>query len=129
MDGMGVISFGISMGPKSVKELCEVYGIRLDEIDYFAMHQANQYLNEKIRKKLDIPPEKTLYSLKDFGNTSGASIPVTLVSQRHSELSSGTHRILACAFGVGLAWGSAYFTTDNIFCPNIIMYHSENTNK
>lgn len=125
MDGMGVFSFGISIAPKSVRELCETFDIPLEEIDYFVMHQANKYLNEKIRKKLGIPPEKTPYSLKDYGNTSGASIPVTMVSQCNTELSSGKHKILACAFGVGLAWGSVYFTTEDIFCPEIIMYDPE----
>ena len=122
MDGMSVFAFGISTGPKSVQSLCEKYHINLDEIDIFVMHQANQYLNEKIRKKLKIPAEKTPYSLKDYGNTSGASIPVTIVTQCNERFSQETLDVLACAFGVGLAWGSVHFKTDHIICPKVIYY-------
>lgn len=122
MDGLSVFSFGISTGPASVKSLCESFQIDLDGIDYFIMHQANQYLNEKIRKKLKIPAEKTPYSLKDFGNTSGASIPVTIVSQCRERFASEVLDNIACAFGVGLAWGSVHFKTDHIVCPEIVYY-------
>ena len=122
MDGLSVFSFGISTGPMSVKSLCESFQIDIDKIDLFLMHQANQYLNEKIRKKLKIPEEKTPYSLKDHGNTSGASIPVTIVSQCRERFASETLDNIACAFGVGLAWGSVHFKTDHIVCPEMVYY-------
>ena len=122
MDGMSVFAFGISTGPKSVLSLCEKYHINLDEIDIFVMHQANQYLNEKIRKKLKIPAEKTPYSLKDYGNTSGASIPVTIVTQCHDRFSVDSLDVVGCAFGVGLAWGCVHFKSDHIVCPKVIYY-------
>lgn len=122
MDGMSVFSFGISTAPKSVLSLCDHFNIELSNIDYFIMHQANQYLNEKIRKKLKIPAEKTPYSLKEYGNTSGASIPLTIVTQCSKEFTSQKLDIIACAFGVGLAWGSMHFKTDHIVCPEVIYY-------
>ena len=122
MDGMSVFAFGISTGPKSVLNLCEKYDVCLDKIDLFVMHQANQYLNEKIRKKLKIPAEKTPYSLKDYGNTSGASIPITMVTQCHERFSQEKLDNIACAFGVGLAWGSVHFVTDHIVCPEVMYY-------
>lgn len=122
MDGMGVFAFGISTAPKSVVSLCEKFNINLDNIDYFLMHQANKYLNEKIRKKLKVDPDKTPYSLKDYGNTSGASIPVTIVTQCNHEFATKELDVVACAFGVGLAWGSLHFKTNRIVCPNVIYY-------
>ena len=122
MDGMSVFSFGISMGPKSVMSLCKNYDIDLEGIDLFVMHQANQYLNDKIRKKLKIPAEKTPYSLKNYGNTSGASIPVTIVTQCNEKFSSESLDCVACAFGVGLAWGSMHFKIDKIICPEVLLY-------
>lgn len=122
MDGMSVFSFGISMGPKSVTSLCDTYKIDLDGIDMFIMHQANQYLNDKIRKKLKVPLEKTPYSLKDYGNTSGASIPVTIVTQCREKFSEEELDCIGCAFGVGLAWGSVHFKTNKIICPEVIYY-------
>ena len=120
MDGMSVFSFGISTAPKSVQSLCEHFNINLEGIDYFLMHQANKFLNERIRKKLKIDAQKTPYSLKDYGNTSSASIPLTIVTQCHENFTSRKLDNVACAFGVGLAWASMHFQTDRIVCPEII---------
>lgn len=120
MDGMSVFAFGMSTAPKSVKSLCDQFSIDLDAVDYFVMHQANKYMNEKIRKKLKVPENKTPYSLEDYGNTSSASIPVTIVTQCREDYASKKLKTIATAFGVGLAWGSVYFETDKIVCPEII---------
>ncbi|MCL1959608.1 MAG: ketoacyl-ACP synthase III [Spirochaetes bacterium] len=120
LDGMEVFSFGISEAPKSVNRLIETCGLKKDEIDYFIFHQANLYMNEQIRKKLKLPVEKVPYSLKDFGNTSSASIPLTMSTQLHKELQGKKLQHIACGFGVGLSWGSMYFTTDHIVCPPLV---------
>jgi len=120
LDGMEVFSFGIREAPKSVKSLLETFSLDKDSIDYFTFHQANHFMNEQIRKKLKLPVEKVPYSLKNFGNTSSASIPLTLVTQLHKELQEKKLRHIACGFGVGLSWGSMYFTTDNINCSPLV---------
>lgn len=122
MNGMDVFSFALSVAPKSINSLMERYGITDDAVDFYLFHQANKYLNEKIRKKLKLSPEKVPYSLKDFGNTGPATIPLTLVTQCRDEYANKHHNTLACAFGVGLAWASMYFETDNIVCPDLILY-------
>lgn len=122
MDGMGVFGFGLSYAPKSFLSLLEEYKIDKDKVDYFLFHQANQYMNNKILKKLKLDPEKVPFSLKDFGNTSCASIPLTLVYRCRKEYESRKINTIACAFGVGLAWGSAHFITDKIVCPELIFY-------
>ena len=76
-------------------------------------------MNDKIRKKLKIDEAKVPYSMQNFGNTSCASIPLTLVSQCNEEYSSKRLNSVACAFGVGLAW-CVHFETDNIVCPRLI---------
>lgn len=120
MDGMGVFAFGISVAPKSVEQLIAHYKINVDSIDCFLFHQANKYMNEKIRKKLKLPEDKVPYSLKDFGNTSCASIPLTLITKRKHEYESCKMNSIACAFGVGLAWGCVHFQTDSLACSNLI---------
>ena len=121
MDGMGVFAFGLSTAPKSVKALCERYSIDLETVDFFLMHQANRYMNEKIRKKLKLPEEKSPYSLYEYGNTSSASIPLTIVARCREQFEKNKLKIMATAFGVGLAWGSVYFETDSIVCPEIVL--------
>jgi len=122
LDGMNVFSFAISKGPQSVNKLIEKYSIDKDSVDYFTFHQANLFLNEKIRNKLKLEPEKVPYSLENFGNTSSATIPLTMVTELREALTSKKLNHIGCAFGVGLSWGSVYFSTDKIVCPELIEY-------
>ncbi len=122
MDGMSVFGFGLSVAPKSISSLAEKYEINLEDVDCYLFHQANHYMNEKIRKKLHITPEKVPYSMQNFGNTSCASIPLTIVTERRDLYNGGHTKSLACAFGVGLAWGSVYFETEKLICPELIEY-------
>lgn len=120
LDGMNVFSFGITKAPKSVRQLCEHFGIDKDKVDLFTFHQANLMMNEMIRKKLKLPEDKVPYSMDDFGNTSCASIPLTLVSREADRLRTEKLSHIACGFGVGLSWGSVYFETDSIIVPELI---------
>ena len=122
MDGMNVFAFGMSTAPQSVSSLADHYNLNLSDVDYFVMHQANHYMNERIRKKLKFQPEKTPYSMFEYGNTSCASIPVTIVTQCQTDYATKSLKSIGCAFGVGLSWGSIYFETNNITCPPIILY-------
>ncbi len=120
LDGMDVFSFGITKAPKSVKQLCEHFGIDKDNVDIFTFHQANLMMNEMIRKKLKLPEEKVPYCMDEFGNTSCASIPLALVTREREKLQTQTVKHIACGFGVGLSWGSVYFETDKIVVPKLI---------
>ena len=122
MDGMNVFSFGISTPPKSIKKLCEYSKIKIDDIDKLLIHQANLMMVEKIAKKLKVDKQKTPTSLKNYGNTTSASIPLTICSECNKEYSSCKMSSIACGFGVGLSWGSVYFQTDKIICPEVIIY-------
>lgn len=120
LNGMDVFSFGISKAPESIKKMTDKFQIDLEKIDLFTFHQANLFMNEKICKKLKLPSEKVLYSLKDFGNTSSATIPLTLITQAKKELETKHLKHIACGFGVGLSWGSVYFETDKIVVPELL---------
>ena len=88
-------------------------------LDFFIFNQANLFMNEKIRNKLKIPAEKVPYTLHDFGNTSSASIPLTIVARLTEKTSTGKHDFIACGFGVGLSWGTVHFTTNDLVCPPV----------
>ena len=120
LDGMDVFSFGITKAPKSVKQLCEHFGIDNQQVDLFTFHQANKMMNEMIRKKLKLPANKVPYCMDDFGNTSCASIPLALVSRERNRLEEEKLSHIACGFGVGLSWGSVYFESDHITVPELI---------
>jgi 3-oxoacyl-[acyl-carrier-protein] synthase-3 len=106
LDGMDVFSFGITQGPKTVNKLITEFEIDKDQIDYFIFHQANMMMNKMIAKKLKLPLEKVPYSLKNFGNTSSATIPLTIVSELKENILNKPSNIIMCGFGVGLSWGT-----------------------
>lgn len=122
MDGMSVFSFGITTPPKSIKRLCEQYGIDLSDVDKLLLHQANKFMINKIAKKLKVESEKVPTCLKDYGNTTNSSIPLTIVTQCHHEYASHDMKTVGCGFGTGLAWGSVYFETKQIVCPEVIIF-------
>ncbi|MCM1452878.1 MAG: ketoacyl-ACP synthase III [Clostridium sp.] len=119
MKGMDVFAFGITTAPKSIKKLAKEYGFDYLDYDYFVFHQANRMMNETIRKKLKLPEDKVPYSMTHFGNTSSASIPVTIVTQLQGKL-AGTKKIIGCAFGVGLSWGTVAFEAENLFVSPLV---------
>ncbi len=120
MDGMSVFSFGISTPPKSIKQLCDKYGLSLDKIDKLVLHQANKFMVQKIAKKLKVELDRVPFSLRDYGNTTSASIPLTIVSQCANEYSSRPMKTLVCGFGTGLSWASVYFETSGVVCPEVV---------
>lgn len=119
MDGMDVFSFAISKAPKSMKKLLANYGLDVAKVDNMYLHQANKIIVEAIAKRMSMPMEQTPTSLREYGNTTSASIPLTMVSERSRELAEQHQVNLVCGFGTGLAWGAAYFETEKIVCPPV----------
>ena len=107
LDGPAVLSFSTQRVPPAVQRLLEYAKVDKEQVDYFVFHQANRMINETIRKKLGLPAEKVPSTLHDLGNTSGASLPVTMTARLHAQLSNGKHKLVLGGFGIGLSWGTA----------------------
>lgn len=120
MKGMDVFSFGISTPPKSIKRLAEHYGFDYLDANYYVFHQANMKMNNMIAKKLKLNSEKVPSCMSHFGNTSSASIPLTIVTTIRDEMMSKSTKFICCGFGVGLSWGSVAFQTDHIVIPELV---------
>lgn len=120
MNGMDVFAFAISTAPKSMKKLAEHYNLNLEEMDYCVLHQANLQIDEIIRGKMKYPIEKVPMCLYDFGNTSSASIPLTIVSQLKGKIEKKHTKFICCGFGIGLSWGSVAFDTNNIVISDLV---------
>lgn len=119
MKGMDVFSFGISTAPKTVKKLAEHYGFDYQDYDYFVFHQANMKMNNMIAKKLKLEDAKVPSCMYEFGNTSSASIPLTIVTQLKDRAAEPT-KYICCGFGVGLSWGTVAFETKDIVIPDLV---------
>lgn len=122
VNGMDVFSFAIKVPPKSLNDLISHFEIDLNGVDYLFLHQANKYIDERIRKKLGLPEEKVPYCLSEYGNTNSASIPLTIVTKCAETMTKGTYNCLGCGFGVGLAWASIHFYTEDIKAIEQIEY-------
>ena len=110
LNGIDIFNYSIKYVPKNVTDLLQFAGKTNDFPNVFVFHQANKLINESIRKRLQIPVEKTPYTLYEFGNTASASIPITLVDwlkkATTEERNSAVRWILIAGFGVGFSMAS-----------------------
>lgn len=120
LDGPAVLSFSTQRIPPAVQRLLEYSNIEKEQVDYFIFHQANRMINETIRKKLGLPVEKVPSTLHDFGNTSGASLPITMTARLQEELNRAKHKLLLSGFGIGLSWGTAIVDIEGAKFPAMI---------
>lgn len=111
MVGDEVFSYGTFFIPRVYNEMAEKFNINPNEVDYLLLHQANKFLCEKLRKKLKFPPEKVPYNIQEFGNTSGATIPLLMVTNLKEELGARPLNMLAATIGVGFSLGVAQIKT------------------
>lgn len=113
--GMDIFNFALKEVAPNINSLFEKSGIAADSIDYYIFHQANRLINESVRKKLKADPSKVPYSIDMYGNTSSASIPLTMCHSLKNEMATRKLRLLLCGFGVGFSWGSVILETENVY--------------
>lgn len=107
MDGMQVFRFTINEVLNYIKEFMGKAGLTDDDVDYYVFHQAQKHIVDHVAEFCGIDESKLLISYEEYGNTSGASIPVTLTLNQE-KLKEGKNRVLMCGFGVGLSCGIVY---------------------
>ncbi|HNW56147.1 MAG TPA: ketoacyl-ACP synthase III [Bacteroidales bacterium] len=105
MDGPEIFNFTLREIPKDIIGLLDAANATVEDIDLFFFHQANKFMVDYLARKLKIPAEKYPLSLSSYGNTSSASIPLTIVDAEN-KLRAGRTRLVLSGFGVGLSWGS-----------------------
>ncbi len=120
LDGLKIFNFALREVAPNINTLLNEKKIDKSSIDYFVFHQANLLMLESVRKKLQVDAGKVPYSLYDYGNTSSASVPLTMLVKLREKLASQKLNLLLSGFGVGLSWGSAYIETEKIICPELI---------
>ncbi|MDJ0742449.1 MAG: beta-ketoacyl-ACP synthase 3 [Xenococcaceae cyanobacterium MO_167.B27] len=109
MNGKEVYRFAVAKVPESLEKAMFQAGITSEDIDWLLLHQANQRIMDAVAKRLKLPAEKVLSKIADYGNTSAASIPLTLdAAVREGKVKPGD-TIAASGFGAGLTWSSAIF--------------------
>ena len=110
MDGPEIFNFTLRVVPAAVNDCLRKVGMTSDAVDYFVFHQANAFMLEALRRKINIPKEKFPVELEQTGNLVSASIPVVLEKMRIDGRLKPGIRTLLCGFGVGLSWGACLVT-------------------
>jgi 3-oxoacyl-[acyl-carrier-protein] synthase-3 len=108
MNGPEIFNFTLKMVPASVKGLLEKRGLTIDDVDLFVFHQANEYMLEHLRKKIGLPREKFVVSMRSCGNTVSATIPIALEDARARGLAKAGDLVMLVGFGVGYSWGGTF---------------------
>ena len=122
MDGMEVFNFGLREVPKDVKKILELGNISSDDIDLVIFHQANKFMTDFFAKKLKVTTDKIPYSLNKYGNTSSASIPLTISSELTDNKFINRKNVILSGFGAGLSWGTALVSLEECKISEVIEY-------
>ena len=120
MRGADVFNFVIVEIPKDIKLLLKVAAMEVEDIDYFVFHQANDFINSYIAKKLKIERNKIPSTIHKYGNTSSVSVPLTIVSELKNQFKGNNNKLLLSAFGVGMSWGTAILQLSKCHISNIV---------
>jgi 3-oxoacyl-[acyl-carrier-protein] synthase-3 len=106
MNGAEIFNFTLRVVPEAVEQLLTRAGVSQDGVDLFVFHQANRFMLDHLRRKLQIPVEKFVVAMEQVGNTVSSSIPIALRhAQEQGQLTPGA-LVMLVGFGVGYSWGA-----------------------
>ncbi|MCP4179579.1 MAG: ketoacyl-ACP synthase III [bacterium] len=106
MNGRGIANFVIKQIPSDIDNALKKNGLTRDSVDMYLIHQASKFIVATLAKKMQLPEEKVMYDMYDYGNTVSTSIPILLEKIMHD---TKIKLALASGFGVGLSWSSTVF--------------------
>jgi 3-oxoacyl-[acyl-carrier-protein] synthase-3 len=119
MDGNDVFNFVIRKIPRDIQSILEYAQMDKETIDYFVFHQANDYMNGYLIKKMKIDKAKVPSTIAKFGNTSSVSVPLTMATELQQQMQY-KKRLLLSAFGVGMTWASTILNMEKTVIPDLI---------
>ena len=105
MNGGDVFNFVIREVPRDIKKTLAYADKTADSFDYIIFHQANNFINSYIAKKMKLDTSKIPSTIEKYGNTSSVSVPLTIVSELKNKM-EGNKELLMSAFGVGMTWAT-----------------------
>lgn len=120
LDAAEIMNFTMREVPASIKRLLEFSNKAVADVDAFVFHQANLFINNQVGRKIGVKPDQAPSTLHDFGNTSSATIPLTITAKLRDRIAAEPQRVVMSGFGVGLSWASAYWDAENVVCPELV---------
>ncbi len=109
MDGKRVYQFAVEAMQKGIQKMLDESGLTMSEIDAIIPHQANIRIIQAVAKNMNIDIDKFVINIADYGNTSSASIPITINDYIKAN-DKPNQKLILVGFGGGFTWGSALIT-------------------
>jgi len=107
MAGREVYKVAVRCLSQALDEVLAFNHVAAGDLKHVITHQANLRILEAVLGRLNIPLSKCWLNIQRYGNTSSASLPMTLdEANRAGRLHDGD-LIAMMAAGAGMAWGSA----------------------
>lgn len=106
MNGKEVYKYVVTKLPSYIEECVEKSGLKLNEIDYLVPHQANMRIIEALEQRLDFNPANVISNIKDYANTSAASIPIALTEAVEQGKIKLPCTAILTGFGAGMTVGT-----------------------
>lgn len=119
MNGGDVFTFVNREVPTDIRRMLEYTGRDKDSFDYIIFHQANNFINTHLAKKLKLDVNKIPSTIEKYGNTSSVSVPLTIVSELKDKM-QGEKELLLSAFGVGMTWATAIVKFVDLKISNVV---------
>lgn len=122
MKGMDVFRFTTEVAPTGIDDILAYSGKTIEDVDYFAIHQANKQIVTTVARWAGLPADKySAEAFTKFGNCGAAAVTMELVNR----LQKGPLGAVCLAtFGVGLSWGFAMLDMKDVYVPPIITYRT-----
>ena len=106
MNGPEIFNFTLGKIPGLLKKVLEKNKCTQESVDYFVFHQANKYMLDYLRKKINISENKFYQNMEYTGNTVSATIPIALTDCLTKKIINPGDKVLLAGFGVGYSWGA-----------------------
>lgn len=115
MNGLELFQAVVPMICDVILATCEKAGVSIEEVQLIVPHQANVHIIEEVAESLEIPFERFAINLQKYGNTSAASIPISLIDAvQEGRISTGEY-VMMVGFGAGLTCGASLICWDESF--------------
>ena len=121
MNGTEVFGFTLREVPALNSRVLARAGWDMATVDAWVMHQANAFILKYLARSMNLPADKVVLDMAEFGNTSVATIPMALAGALRDRLIEGPLRLVLLGFGTGLSWGGACVTCGPVTIPELIV--------
>jgi 3-oxoacyl-[acyl-carrier-protein] synthase-3 len=109
LNGQSVFSKAVDTMATSSQRVLTAAGVSASDVAHWIPHQANLRITAAVERRLGLDPARGLSTLRDFGNSSAATIPLTLSHAGRGRAFHPGDLCLMSAVGAGLSGGAILF--------------------